>query len=391
LRGLGDLPHLIGESTAVARVHANARAARLDRGADVLGLEVDVGDHRDRRLRGDGRQRVGVLLTGAGHPHDVAAGGGQLGDLLQGRVDVVGRGGGHRLHGDGRIAADRDRAESDLAGRPPRRDDGRRLLDGRDPEAHRSHPSIMDADTGPRGARFDTSTAPARPPWRVAHRGGAPPSPGTHPRAPAVGTGQRKNRMGETMSAWTTSRVTARSTSATALVSGGMREVSTGRGSGRPRRPAICRRMPATRARATWPPSGGRRGRRLNTNSAMFSEASTEIMVPDFSRSSKPDCSAAAISPASRLTPTTPRGPSGSRSEGPKAAWATSYSRTGRVRTTSAVPRNACQAISGTTAGGCGTRSGVPATPRKPTCSVTGSPESSRTIPPSSSRTGRAS
>ena len=34
----------------VARVHAYGGTAGLDRGEDVLGLEVDVGDHRDLRL-----------------------------------------------------------------------------------------------------------------------------------------------------------------------------------------------------------------------------------------------------------------------------------------------------------------------------------------------------
>jgi hypothetical protein len=42
---------------------------------NVLGLEVDVRDHRDRGLHGDDRQRVGVVLGRAGHAHDVTAGG----------------------------------------------------------------------------------------------------------------------------------------------------------------------------------------------------------------------------------------------------------------------------------------------------------------------------
>ena len=70
---------------------------------------------------GDLGQRVGVLLPRARHPDDVAAGGGQLGDLLQRRVDVVGLGGAHRLHRDGVVAADADVADHELTGFAPRR------------------------------------------------------------------------------------------------------------------------------------------------------------------------------------------------------------------------------------------------------------------------------
>ena len=49
-------------------------------------------------LRGDHGQRVGVVLRRHGDPHDLAAGRGQLGDLLQRGVDVRGHRGGHRLH-----------------------------------------------------------------------------------------------------------------------------------------------------------------------------------------------------------------------------------------------------------------------------------------------------
>ncbi len=83
LRGARDLLDLVVELLDVAGVHANRRAARLDRGEDVLRLEVDVRDHRDLRLAGDRRERVGVVLRRAGHADDLAAGRGQLGDLLE--------------------------------------------------------------------------------------------------------------------------------------------------------------------------------------------------------------------------------------------------------------------------------------------------------------------
>ena len=49
------------------------------------------------------------------HAHDVGAGLGDRADLLHRRREVGGLGLGHRLHGDGRAAADRDRADLNLA------------------------------------------------------------------------------------------------------------------------------------------------------------------------------------------------------------------------------------------------------------------------------------
>ena len=66
-------------------------------------------------LLGDRRQRLDVVLRRHRDPDDLAAGRGQLGDLLQRRVDVGGQRGRHRLHGDRRAAADRHRADHDLA------------------------------------------------------------------------------------------------------------------------------------------------------------------------------------------------------------------------------------------------------------------------------------
>ena len=49
-RGLGDLLDPAVELLDVAGVDAHGGAAGVDRGEDVLGLEVDVGDHRNGRL-----------------------------------------------------------------------------------------------------------------------------------------------------------------------------------------------------------------------------------------------------------------------------------------------------------------------------------------------------
>ena len=83
-----DLLDLVVELADVAGVDPYRRAAGVDRGEDVLRLEVDVGDHRDLRVLRDLRQRVRVVLARTGDPHDVAAGRGELGDLLERGVDV---------------------------------------------------------------------------------------------------------------------------------------------------------------------------------------------------------------------------------------------------------------------------------------------------------------
>ena len=124
-RGPGDLRDLVVERLDVAGVDPDRAAAGVDGGEHVLRLEVNVGDHRDLRLTGDFRQRVGVVLRRHRDPDDLAAGRGQLGDLLQRGVHVGGHRGAHRLHRHRGAAAHRDRvlalAHHDLARLAPRR------------------------------------------------------------------------------------------------------------------------------------------------------------------------------------------------------------------------------------------------------------------------------
>ena len=110
---LADILHLVIELTNVARVHAHRAAACLDCLEHVLRLEVDVRDHRDARLLGDDRQRVRILIRRAGDANDVAAGGRQLGDLLERRADVVRIRRRHGLDGDRSATAHRNVAHHD--------------------------------------------------------------------------------------------------------------------------------------------------------------------------------------------------------------------------------------------------------------------------------------
>ena len=112
-RGLADRWAHFVEFADVAWIDAHRGAARVNGLEHIPALEVDVGDHRDRRFGDDARQCVGVFLTGHGHAHDVAAGGREFGDLLQCGAHIRGLRVGHRLHRDRRPTAHRHRADHD--------------------------------------------------------------------------------------------------------------------------------------------------------------------------------------------------------------------------------------------------------------------------------------
>ena len=120
-RGLGHLSDPAVKLFDVPRIHPHRGATRINGGEDVFRLEVDVGDYRDLALARDLSECVGILLSRAGHPDDVATGRGQFGDLLQRRVDVMGLGGAHRLHRDREVTADADITHHQLTGLTPRR------------------------------------------------------------------------------------------------------------------------------------------------------------------------------------------------------------------------------------------------------------------------------
>ena len=71
-----------------------------------LEVEVDVGHQRDLDGLLQRAEVRGGVHVGHGHPDDVRAGGLELPQLVGRALEVAGVGGGHRLHGDGRVAAD---------------------------------------------------------------------------------------------------------------------------------------------------------------------------------------------------------------------------------------------------------------------------------------------
>ena len=113
LGDLDDLGRLLGAAD-VAGVDAHAVRAGLDRLDRQRVVEVDVGDHRDRRVAHDRLQRLDVLLARDGDADDVGAGLGDPPDLVHRRAEVRRLGLGHRLDGHGRAAPDGDAAHVDL-------------------------------------------------------------------------------------------------------------------------------------------------------------------------------------------------------------------------------------------------------------------------------------
>jgi hypothetical protein len=78
-------------------------------------VEMDVGDHRDRRVAHDRPQGLNVLVARDGDADQIRPGVGDLADLLHGRLEVGGLGLGHGLHGDRGAAPDGHAADEYLA------------------------------------------------------------------------------------------------------------------------------------------------------------------------------------------------------------------------------------------------------------------------------------
>ena len=84
-----------------------------------MAVVVEVADERHGDAHpgeplADMRYGLGRLVAIDRDAHDLGAGTGEGCDLRCGRVDIGGVGVGHRLHDDGRAAADGDAADEDL-------------------------------------------------------------------------------------------------------------------------------------------------------------------------------------------------------------------------------------------------------------------------------------
>src|SRR5690606_17724675 len=114
----GGLDHRLHAVLAadIAGVDAQAVDTQLGHAQGDLVVEVDVGDQRHAHLLLDPAEGLRGLHGRYRDAHDVGAGVFQATDLADGGLDVTGLGVGHALHGDRRIAADRYRADPDLAG-----------------------------------------------------------------------------------------------------------------------------------------------------------------------------------------------------------------------------------------------------------------------------------
>ena len=82
----------------VSGVNADGPAPRLNRGEDVLGLEVNVGNNWNSGLLGDDLKCSRVLVRRASDADDIAARRRELSDLLERGTDVVRLRRCHRLH-----------------------------------------------------------------------------------------------------------------------------------------------------------------------------------------------------------------------------------------------------------------------------------------------------
>ncbi len=112
----GDDAVDVGAVLDVSGVEADFVDAMPDGFQGPLVVVVHIGDDGDRRLLEDGRQGVGVAFVGDGHTDQITSALGQLADLCDGGVDIVGERAGHGLHGDGGAAPDGYAANLDLVG-----------------------------------------------------------------------------------------------------------------------------------------------------------------------------------------------------------------------------------------------------------------------------------
>jgi hypothetical protein len=111
---LHDHGDLVGAAD-VAGIDADGCNSGLDRLERERGVEVDVGDDRQRAQVDDLAEGFGVLVLRHCDPHELAAGRRKSRDLLDRGVDVPRIRERHGLHDDGRAASDRHVSNMNLA------------------------------------------------------------------------------------------------------------------------------------------------------------------------------------------------------------------------------------------------------------------------------------
>ena len=111
-------PHDFGDPFAaadVAGIDAEAGGTGIGSFQRALVVEMDIGDQRHPRRLHDLPESRGAFLIGAGDPDDIGTRFLASADLVDGRAGIGGWRVRHRLHGNGRIAADRCVADHDPA------------------------------------------------------------------------------------------------------------------------------------------------------------------------------------------------------------------------------------------------------------------------------------
>jgi hypothetical protein len=110
LVGFGSVDNfgsVFGEVANISRIDSDASAAGFNSSEYELRLKMDICHDWNRGAFNDGWKSFDVFLLGDSYSNDVASSDGQFADLDNGRVNIVGFAGSHRLNGNGSVAADR--------------------------------------------------------------------------------------------------------------------------------------------------------------------------------------------------------------------------------------------------------------------------------------------
>ena len=114
--GLGHHGRHLVWAADIAGIDPQPVQAGIQGGQGQAVIEMNIGDHRQRRASLDLWQGLGRGLVWHGHPDDFATSLGQGPDLGQSGLGVPGIGVGHALHPDGVISAQEQLTQADDPG-----------------------------------------------------------------------------------------------------------------------------------------------------------------------------------------------------------------------------------------------------------------------------------